>query len=137
MKIIISESFISALADVMWTQEFIEHGAHLLLITDFTTGSRKIHRFDDEDNHVCAAQVWKYPAKEETVGSNERKKEIQRQKINRWGIYWFSICYEYDGSKLQIAALTFYILRFDFSIRTHHKWCIVVNTSNFVELHLI
>lgn len=97
MKIIISESFISALADVMWTQEFIEHEAHLLLITDFTTGSRKIHRFDDEDNHVCAAQVWKYPEKEETVGSNERKKESQRQKINRWVIYWFSICYEYDG----------------------------------------
>lgn len=34
----------------------------------FTTRSRKIHPFYDNNNHVSAAQLWKYPE------NNNRKK---------------------------------------------------------------
>lgn len=54
----------------------------------FTTWSRQIHPFDDNNNHLSAAQIWKYP-------EMERKKKIGKQEktekklggINCFGIY--------------------------------------------------
>lgn len=39
----------------------------------FTARSRKIHPFYDNNNHVSAAQLWKYPE------NNKRKKS--REKV--------------------------------------------------------
>lgn len=39
----------------------------------FTARSRKIHPFYDNNNHVSAAQLWKYPE------NNNRKKKAGRK----------------------------------------------------------
>lgn len=45
----------------------------------FTARSRKIHPFDDNNNHVSAAQLWKYP---------ERERDKDTQVIYYFGIYY-------------------------------------------------
>lgn len=45
----------------------------------FTARSRKIHPFDDNNNHVSAAQLWKYP---------ERERDKDTQVMYYFGVYY-------------------------------------------------
>lgn len=44
-----------------------------------TTRSRKIHPFNDNNNHVSAAQLWKYP---EWEGKKEGRTERQKKDMS-------------------------------------------------------